>query len=69
MIFAYLPSSKLKKKKLWKGQLEAGLRGGFFISLGVEYCVAHGTMLMLLVPGSLELLMSPVYMYTVKFRK
>ena len=42
MIFAYLPSSKLKKKKLWKGQLEAGLRGGFFISLGVEHCVAHG---------------------------
>lgn len=54
-------------KKLWKGQLEAGLRGVFFISLGVEYCVAQGTML--LVPGSLELLIKPhvtsihVYVY------
>ena len=66
MILLTCPHQNLKPK-LWKGQLEAGLRGGFFISLGVEYCVAQGTML--LVPGSLELLMkphnptSPVYMY------
>lgn len=61
MIFAYLPLSKLKKK----GQLEAGLRVGFFISLEVEYCVAKEPML--LVPGSLELLMKPILYHVCVF--